>query len=39
MGSGTQTSALASGGDIPPATAATEEWSSSSNTVKTITTS
>jgi hypothetical protein len=38
-GSGTTTSALAFGGSVPPNSAATEEWSSSSNVLKTITTS
>ena len=36
-GTGTTTAGLASGGYITAETAATEEWSSSSNTVKTLT--
>ena len=35
---GTLTAALAIGGDTPGVTAATEEWSSTSNTIKTIST-
>jgi hypothetical protein len=37
-GAGTSTNALAFGGEAPPVTAATEEWSSSSNTTKTVST-
>ena len=32
----TSTAALAFGGDTPPTTTATEEWSSSSNVIKTL---
>jgi hypothetical protein len=38
-GTGTTTNALAFGGEVPPNTAATEEWNSPSNVVKTISTS
>ena len=35
-GAGTSTAALAIGGQSPPYTTATEEWSSSGNTTKTV---
>mgnify|MGYP003389876188 CR=1 FL=1 len=36
-GTGVSTSALAFGGEVPPNTAATEEWNVPSNVVKTLT--
>jgi hypothetical protein len=36
-GTGTSTNALAFGGEVPPATGATEEWSSSSISSKVLT--